>query len=161
MQIQVGKLVCCYLDSLSKIHQNRLVLYEVYTSCKFCVYTILPCSQCFVKLLLNENMSFVYSAEDDTFDVCNEVIGVAGRWSHMCLALRLHPSDRSQIAVAHPGNPEECLQAVVIKWLQRGYNYQICGSPSWRMLVGAVGNPAGGNDCTLAEAIAKRHPGIY
>ena len=79
----------------------------------------------------------------------------------MCLALRLHPSDQSKIAVAHPGNLDECLQAVVVKWLQKGYNYQMRGFPSWRMLVGAVGNPAGGNNYTLAEAIAKRHPGMY
>ena len=106
-------------------------------------------------------MSFVYSAEDDTFDVYDEVVSLAGRWLRMCLALRLHPSDQREIVVAHPGSPDECLLAVIIKWLQKGYNYQIRGSPSWRMLVGAVGNPAGGNDCTLAEAIAKRHPGTY
>ena len=79
----------------------------------------------------------------------------------MCLALRLYPSDRSKIAAAHPGNPDECLQDVVVKWLQKGYNYQKFGCPSWRMLIGAVGNLAGGNDCALAEAIAKRHPGMY
>ena len=79
----------------------------------------------------------------------------------MCLALRLYPSDRSKIAVAHPGSPDECLQDVLVKWLQKGYNYQLRGSPCWRMLVGAVGNPAGGNDCALAEGIAKKHPGMY
>ena len=104
---------------------------------------------------------FVYSAEDDVFDVYCEVVGLAGRWSNMCLALRLYPSDQREIAVAHHGNPDECLQAVIVKWLQRGYNYQMHGFPSWRILVGAVGNPAGGNDDTLAEAIAKRHPGMY
>ena len=106
-------------------------------------------------------MYFVYSADDDAFEVYYEVASLAGRWSNMCLALRLLPFDRSKIAVAHPGNPDECLQAVVVKWLQKGYNYQMHGFPSWRMLVGAVGNPAGGNDFTLAEAIAKRHPGMY
>ena len=137
------------------------MLYEVSTPCN-CVFILFYLvAKCIVKLLLNENMYFVYSAEDDTFDVYYEVVGLAGRWSHMCLALRLHPSDRNKIEIAHPGSPDECLQAVVIKWLQKGYNYQIHGSPSWKMLVGAVGNPAGGNDCTLAEAIAKRHPGIY
>ena len=106
-------------------------------------------------------MYFIFIAEDDAFDVYGEVVGLAGRWSSMCLALRMHPSDRSKIAAAHPGNPEECLQAVVVKWLQKGYNYQRYGSPCWRMLVEAVGNPAGGNDCALAEAIAKRHLGMY
>ena len=102
----------------------------------------------------------VYSAEDDTYDVYREVVGLSGRWSSVCLALRLRPSERSKIAVAHPGNPDECLQDVVVKWLQKGYNYQIHGSPCWRMLVEAVDDPAGGNDCALAEAIAKKHAGM-
>ena len=33
--------------------------------------------------------------------------------------------------------------------------------PAWRMLVEAVGDPAGGNNAALAEAIAKKHPGLY
>ena len=104
---------------------------------------------------------FVFSAEDDAFDVYGEVVDLAGRWSSMCLALRLLPSDRGKIEVAHPGNPDECLQAVVVKWLQRGYNYQRFGPPTWRMLVKAVGDPTGGNNIALAEIIAKKHPGMY
>ena len=103
----------------------------------------------------------VYSAEDDTYDVYQEVVGLSGRWSSMCLALRLRPSDRNKIAVAHSQNPDKCLEAVVIKWLQKGYNYQKYGPPTWRMLVEAVGDPAGGNNCALAETIAKKHPGMY
>ena len=90
-----------------------------------------------------------------------EVVGLAGRWSNMCLALGLLPSDQSAIEAAHPGNPHDCLRAVVVKWLQKGYNYLRFGSPTWRMLVEAVGDPAGGNDDVLAEAIAKRHPGMF
>ena len=90
-----------------------------------------------------------------------EVVGLAGRWSSFCLALRLLPSDQSAIAAAHPGNPHECLKAVVVKWLQKGYDYQRYGPPTWRMLVESVGDPGGGNDTALAEVIAKRHPGMY
>ena len=54
-----------------------------------------------------------------------------------------------------------CLRMVLKKWLQKSYNYQRCGFPSWRMLVEAVGDPAGGNDCALAEAIVKNHTGAY
>ena len=50
-------------------------------------------------------------AEKDTCDVYREVIGLAGRWSSLCLALRILPSDRSTIEAAHRGNPHECLQA--------------------------------------------------
>ena len=90
-----------------------------------------------------------------------EVVGAAGRWSGMCLALGLLPSDKSTIEAADRGNPHDCLQAVVVKWLQKGYDYQRHGPPTWRMLVEAVGDPAGGNNCALAEAIAKKHPGMF
>ena len=102
---------------------------------------------------------FLNSAEDDAYDVYREVVGLAGRWSSMCLALRLRPSDRSKIEAAHPGNPDRCLEAVVVRWLQKGYNYQRYGNPAWRMLVEAVSDPAGGDDSALAEKIAKNHPG--
>ena len=94
----------------------------------------------------------------DTRDVYREVIGLAGRWSGMCLALGLLPSDRSTIEAAHRGNPHDCLQAVVVKWLQKGYDYQRYGPPTWRMLVESVGHSGGGENNALAEAIAKKHP---
>ena len=105
--------------------------------------------------------AFVYSAEEDTHDVYREVVDLAGRWSRVCLALRLLPSDQSVIEAAHPGNPHDCLLAVVIKWLQKGYNYKRFGSPTWWMLVEAVADPAGGSNVTLAETIAKKHPGMH
>ena len=87
-----------------------------------------------------------------------EVVGLAGRWSSLCLALRLVPSDQSAIAAAHPGNPHDCLQTLVVKWLQKSYNYHKYGPPTWRILVEAVGDQAGGNNYALAETIAKKHP---
>ena len=106
-------------------------------------------------------MFIVYSAEEDTLTVYREVVGLAGNWSNMCLVLGLLPSDQRAIEAAHPRNPHMCLQAVVVKWLQKSYNYQRFGSPTWRMLVEAVGDPVGGNNVTLAETIAKKHPGMY
>ena len=106
-------------------------------------------------------MFVVYSAEEDTLAVYREVVDLAGSWSNMCLVLGLRPSDRKAIDTAHPGNPCNCLQEVVEKWLQKSYNYQRFGSPTWRMLVEAVGDPAGGDNVTLAETIAKKHPGMH
>ena len=104
--------------------------------------------------------NIVYSGEEDTRDVYHEVVVLAGSWSNMCLTLGLFPCDLSAIEAAHPRDPHRCLQAVVIKWLQKGYNYQRFGRPSWRTLVKSVADPAGGNNCALGEAIAKNHPGI-
>ena len=106
-------------------------------------------------------MFIVYSAEEDTLSVYREVVSLAGSWSDVCLVLGLLPSDQSAIEAAHLGNPHKCLRAVVVKWLQKSYNYQKFGSPTWRMLVEAVGDPAGGNNVTLAETIAKKHSGMH
>ena len=103
----------------------------------------------------------MYSAEKNAYDVLCEVNGLAGRWSRMCLALRLHPNDENIIANTHPGKPDECLRAVVVKWLQKNYNYQEFGSPTWKMLVKAVADPVGGNNPALAESIAKKHLSKY
>ena len=100
-----------------------------------------------------------YSADKDIHDVYGEVVELAGKWSSLCLALKLLPSDQSAIVAAHPGNPHECLQTVLVKWLQKCYNYQQFGSPTWRMLVKAVSDPAGGNNNALAERIAEKHAG--
>ena len=79
----------------------------------------------------------------------------------MCLALRLPPSDRSEISNAYHEKSEECLQAVLVKWLKKGYNYQKFGSPTWRMLVEAVADPTGGNDSALAKFLAQKHLGMH
>ena len=84
-----------------------------------------------------------------------EVIGLAGRWSGMCLALGLLPSDQSTIEAAHPGNPHDCLRAVVVKWLQKGYDFEQYGPPTWQMLVEAVGDPAGRNTILLLPLDCK------
>ena len=76
------------------------------------------------------------------------------------MALRLLRSDLHTIDSMHPTNPRECLQAVLEKWLQKGYDHQRYGPPTWKMLVRAVAEPAGGDNITLAEQIARNHQGI-
>ena len=100
------------------------------------------------------------SDEKNAYEVYSEVVSLSGKWSSICLALRLLPSDQKAIETAHPGNPKDCLQAVVVKWLQKGYDH-IHGAPTWRKLVQAVGDPAGGDNNALAETIAKNHIGMY
>ena len=77
----------------------------------------------------------------------------------MCFALRLIPSDESAINAMYPSNPSDCLRAVVTKWLQKAYDYHVHGPPTWRMLVEAVADPAGGDNVALAEEIARNHQG--
>ncbi len=48
---------------------------------------------------------------------------------------------------------------VVEEWLNRNYNTDRFGCPTWKMLVEVVANPIGGNNNYLAKKIASQHPG--
>ena len=79
----------------------------------------------------------------------------------MCLALGLKLSDAKTIASTCHDNPKECLRTMLEKWLNRSYNTQKHGLPTWRKLVGAVANDNGGDNPALAEKIAKNHKCKY
>ena len=49
---------------------------------------------------------------------------------------------------------------VLTQWLKKTYNVKRFGEPSWKLLVKAVSDQAGGNDRALAEKIAQNHQGI-
>jgi len=100
-------------------------------------------------------------AEDDTFNVYEEVLPVAESWGRIALALRLLPSIKSLIAKKHHNDPQDCLLAVVEEWLKGLHNVQKYGHPSWRVLVQAVAHPAGGANPALAHSIATEHPGNH
>ena len=51
---------------------------------------------------------------------------------------------------------------VLLAWLNQYYDIGRYGVPTWRRLVEAVDNPAGGNNHELAKTIASKHPtGIH
>ena len=43
-------------------------------------------------------------------------------------------------------------------WLRHRYNVEKYGAPTWRRLVEAVDNPAGGNNHALAKIVAQHYP---
>lgn len=100
----------------------------------------------------------ICSAEEDAYDVLHEVNQLAWRWSCMCRALRLRSHENIR---AEHKNPNDCLGAVIDKWLQKNYDYEKFGSPTWKMLVKAVADPFGGDNTALAESIAKNHLSKY
>ena len=83
---------------------------------------------------------------------------MASKWKNIGLALRLTPDSLNTIGAKE--NVTDCLLEVLIQWLKKTYNVKLFGEPSWKLLVKAVSDPAGGNDCALAEKIAQRHQGI-
>ena len=83
---------------------------------------------------------------------------MAGEWRNIGLALRL---DDSQLGVIQRDNPDVNgrLTDMLRQWLNKTYDVEQFGQPSWQMLVEAVRSPAGGNNPALAAQIDEKHGG--
>ena len=103
-------------------------------------------------------LNHINAATDDLFDVMSELLPVVARWKGIGLALRLDPSQLDEIE-SDNRNSNECLIRVLTLWLNKAYNTERFGEPSWKLLARAVAHPAGGNNPALAEKIAKKHGG--
>ena len=104
---------------------------------------------------------FSFLDVDDLFTVYAELIEVAHKWKRIGLALRLSLNLLDKIQCENHGDTENCLRDVLTQWLKKAYNTSVFGDPSWKLLVGAVAHRAGGNDCALADKIAKKYNGQY
>ena len=89
----------------------------------------------------------------------DEVITIADSWQKMLIFLHLPSLVKSTIKATNPTDSSACLRTVIVLWLEREYDVEQCGPPSWRALVEAVADPAGGNDTHLAESIAEKYSG--
>ena len=96
--------------------------------------------------------------EDDLFDVMSEIMSLCGRYLSLGRALRLKAGDLDAIRRENLHDANQALNDVLLLWLRQKYNVQKFGLPSWRMLVQAVDNPAGGNNHALAKKIAAKYP---
>ena len=105
-----------------------------------------------------DHCNFVYTVENHLFDIEAELIDVAHKWKRVGRALRLRPSTLNQIE-RNQHDVEDCLSAMLEKWLQRSYDVATFGEPSWSLVVRAVSHPAGGGDCALAQKIATKYGG--
>ena len=94
---------------------------------------------------------------DDLIDVKRELLDVAHNWKGVGMALRLKPALLHRIQADHPGDVKECLTEALTEWLNESYNTSRFGPPSWKLLVAAVADPAGGNNRALAEQIAQKY----
>ena len=73
--------------------------------------------------------------------------------------LQLEITDLESIRIAKNGT-EQALTDTMKLWLQKKYNVDEFGPPTWRMLVEAIDQEAGGNNPELAKKIASDHPAI-
>ena len=87
-----------------------------------------------------------------------EIIAIKARFYAIGRTLGLPPGELNAIRQSNTLDPEQGLNDIVLVWLHQKYNVERFGPPTWRRLVEAVDNPAGGNNHTLAITIASHHP---
>ena len=101
-------------------------------------------------------IDLLYTGTEDLQDVRSALEPVIARWRPIGLALRL-TSNRLDVINRDRGNCEDCLTEVLTLWLNRNYDTEQYGEPSWEMLARAVGHRAGGNDTALSQEITGRY----
>ena len=95
---------------------------------------------------------------DDLVDVKRELISIADKWKDIGLALRLKPATLNTIE-GNRINLKDRLSDVLAEWLNKAYNVQRFGQPSWQLLVWAVRDQAGGDNQALADTMAAKYGG--
>ena len=88
-----------------------------------------------------------------------EVMQVKTRYKTFGMMLGLGFTELEAIQRTNAFDVEDALVAVVITWLRQKYNVEKFGHPTWRRIVEALDNEAGGNNHALAKRIARNHPG--
>ena len=105
---------------------------------------------------------YIITVEDDLQEVKEAVIKLAAKARSLGLALGISASILDKIRSKYINDPDEMLTDVLQTWLQQAYDVKKHGHPSWRTLVQAVDNKAGGKDPALAMEIVARHlAGMY
>ena len=94
---------------------------------------------------------------DDLFDVKSELQPVAYRWKHIGEALRLDQGQLKKIEKENRDDLDDCLSEALSLWLNKSYNTEKFGEPTWELLAKAVGHRSGGNNPALADEIRQRH----
>ena len=84
---------------------------------------------------------------------------VASSWEAIGIGLRIGCGRLETIQKDKAGNSRACLSAMLTCWLQRSYNVERFGEPTWRTVVKVVADPAAGDNRALALRIAEQHPG--
>ena len=97
--------------------------------------------------------------EEDRFDILTEMMPVASSWKAIGTGLRIESGRLNTIHNSYPGKPKECLSQMLTCWLNRIYNVERFGEPTWQAVVKVVALPAAGDNCGLALSIAEQHPG--
>ena len=94
--------------------------------------------------------------EDDLPKIFEEIHSIKSRFYDLGRSLNLRIQDLRKIRNENPSE-SDALEDVLLLWLEKKYNVERQGPPTWRMLVEAVDQETGGNDHELAKRIASKH----
>ena len=140
---------------------NALIGKYVHCNCsKVTLYRLLSVLHVVGKTFRSLITALCYcTGESNLSGVFDEVRPVSSKWYQLCNCLGILASDLDAINTTKNGDCDRCLNEGLKEWLRRNYNTEEHGSPTWRKLVAAVDNSAGGNNHVLALTIAKKHKG--
>ena len=101
--------------------------------------------------------------DHDCFIVMKAISALSARYHQLGMALGLKASALEKIKSENPKNSDEALREVIKLWLSRAELVRDKESvtSSWKTLVIAVGDSAGGGNPALATKIATNHPGTH
>ena len=94
---------------------------------------------------------------DDIYDIEDLLQNELARCHHIGSRLKIRPSTLATIK-KEASDLADAMRMILTNWLQRNYNVERFGPPTWKALVEAVKAPNGGNNTALAEEIARKHP---
>ena len=97
-------------------------------------------------------------AEDDFREVHIQAVNVHFCYYQLGTYLGLPQREVEGVRMTYNTNINQAFIEVLLAWLRQRYNVEKYGPPTWRRLVEAVDNPAGGNNHALAKTIADHHP---
>ena len=86
-------------------------------------------------------------------------MSVASSWQAIGIGLRIDCGRLEMIQKDNAGDSRACLSAMLTCWLQRSYNVERFGEPTWQAVVKVVADPAAGDNYALALNIAGKHSG--
>ena len=106
------------------------------------------------------NINFTYLGKNDLPDVLEEVVSIRSKFYALGRSLRLDTSKLRAIRDEYSSESdlELALEDVLLLWLDKKYDVEEVGPPTWQMLAVAVDKETGGNSHELARRIADRHP---
>ena len=89
----------------------------------------------------------------DLFEAVSKLTPVARKWKNIGLALGLDYHQLRAIETSSISDVNDCLTEMLSLWLNKTYDVEKHGEPTWQLLHDAVYHPAGGNNPSVADDV--------